>query len=118
MAIALVVLFILSFITAYLLYQKSENLSKINTQYSLLSDRFDELEGKFGGFDKYARLYAATGDTQHRETYNQILAIRLGEAPRPQNYGPHLLELKQENSRRAPFAGEKINFQESLWHCR
>ena len=114
-AIALVVLFILSFITAYLLYQKSENLSKINTQYSLLSDRFDELEGNSEDLTKYARLYAATGDTQHRETYNQILAIRLGEAPRPQNYGRTYWNLNKKTRAAHHSPGEKINFQESLW---
>ena len=35
---------------------------------------------------RMVRLYATTGDARYRRYYDEILAIRRGEAPRPRDY--------------------------------
>ena len=71
-------LFLSSFIIAYLLYQQSGNLATINAQYSLLDDRFEDLERSSEDLTKFARLYAVTDDEKYRDAFNQVLATRLG----------------------------------------
>lgn len=67
------------------------------------SDNIDSLAGELGeryrsytlsdglrqtsdDLTRMVRLYAATGDPQYRQYFDEILAIRNGEAPRPQRY--------------------------------
>ncbi len=47
----------------------------------------DELRQGSDDLTRMARLYVVTGDTRYRTYFEQIVAIRDGEAPRPLDYG-------------------------------
>src|SRR4029077_9118967 len=47
----------------------------------------DELRQSSDDLTRMARLYVVTGDPRYREYFEQILAIRDGQAPRPLDYG-------------------------------
>jgi sigma-B regulation protein RsbU (phosphoserine phosphatase) len=47
----------------------------------------DELRQSSDDLTRMARLYVVTGDTRYRTYFEQIVAIRDGEAPRPLDYG-------------------------------
>nr|WP_315257293.1 EAL domain-containing protein [uncultured Duganella sp.] len=46
----------------------------------------EELRQSSDDLTRMARTYVATGDAQYRKHYQEIVAIRDGQAPRPQNY--------------------------------
>ncbi|MYM35160.1 EAL domain-containing protein [Duganella sp. FT94W] len=46
----------------------------------------DELRQSSDDLTRMARTYVATGDAQYRKHYQEIVAIRDGQAPRPLNY--------------------------------
>jgi class 3 adenylate cyclase/HAMP domain-containing protein len=46
----------------------------------------DELRQSSDDLTRFARTYVATGDDRYEEFFHDILAIRDGEAPRPQGY--------------------------------
>lgn len=69
-------------------YIASEELSNENEHYRshLLAER---LRQSSDDLTAMARLYVNTGDKKYRDYYNEIIAIRDGNAPRPVNYdGP------------------------------
>jgi signal transduction histidine kinase/DNA-binding response OmpR family regulator len=47
----------------------------------------DELRQSSDDLTRMARTYVVTGDPRYEEYFRRILAIRNGEAPRPENYG-------------------------------
>lgn len=53
----------------------------------LVRDLSDELRRSSDDLSRMARQYAVTGDAVWREYFDEILAIRNGEAPRPPGYG-------------------------------
>lgn len=58
----------------------------------------EELSQSSEELTRMARSYVATGDPIYERYYLEILAIRNGESPRPQNYSPaywHLLAAKE-----------------------
>ena len=46
----------------------------------------DELRQSSDDLTRMARTYVVTGDERYRDMYHQILAIRDGQAPRPEGY--------------------------------
>ena len=46
----------------------------------------EELRQSSDDLTRMARTYVATGDAQYRKHHDEIVAIRDGQAPRPQNY--------------------------------
>ena len=53
----------------------------------LVRDLGDEMSRSSNDLSRMARQYALTGDAQFRDYFDEILAIRNGEAPRPLDYG-------------------------------
>jgi len=47
----------------------------------------DELRQSSDDLTRMARLYVVTGDPRYRQYFDEILAIRDGQAPRPLDYG-------------------------------
>jgi len=47
----------------------------------------DELRHTSDDLTRFVRSYVATGDPRYEQYYRQVLAIRNGQAPRPEHYG-------------------------------
>lgn len=62
--------------------QLNESTENKNLSYMLA----DELRQSSDDLTRFARTYVITGDLKYEEIYNRIIAIRNGEAPRPENY--------------------------------
>ena len=62
-----------------------------------------------------ARAYTVTGNSKFLDFFNQILAIRNGEAPRPENYHRVYWDMLMPQSGKAPFPdGEKKALKDML----
>jgi methyl-accepting chemotaxis protein len=74
-------------VATFVLFQQAEKdlEAAFEQRYSsyLLAD---ELRQSSDDLTRFARSYVATGNEHFKEMYNQILAIRNGEAPRPEGY--------------------------------
>ena len=62
----------------------------------------DELRQSSDDLTRMARLYAITGVLRYREHFEEILAIRNGEAPRPSQYNLVYWDLVGPNGRTGP----------------
>ncbi len=69
--------------------QQSLNDSQENRYRSYL--RADELRQSSDDLTRLARTYVVSGDEKYEKMYLDILAIRNGEKPRPQEHGAYLL---------------------------
>jgi len=68
----------------------------------------DELRQSSDDLTKMARLYAVTGEHRYREHFEEILAIRNGEAPRPSHYNFVYWDLVgPDGARPRPFGAKK-----------
>lgn len=85
--LALTMTALLFFLVSFFGYVEAErSIDKANHvrfQSFLLAD---ELRQSSDDLTRMVRTYAVTGDVRFREHFNEILAIRNGEAPRPENY--------------------------------
>ena len=73
----------------YMVYQ----LNRVETELSVAADNryrqvevADRLRHSSDDLTRFARTYVVTGDSQYKDNYFTILAIRNGTASRPQNY--------------------------------
>ncbi|WP_229257607.1 putative bifunctional diguanylate cyclase/phosphodiesterase [Duganella callida] len=60
----------------------------------------EELRQSSDDLTRMARTYAVTGDTQFRRSFQEIIDIREGRTPRPQNYQNVYWDLVTDNNRR------------------
>ena len=68
------------------LAQTQVQLSKVYENRYLSYLLADELRQSSDDLTRFARTYVVTGDPRYEQMYHQVLAIRNGTAPRPQNY--------------------------------
>lgn len=73
----------------------------------------EELRQSSDDLTRMARSYAATGEEKYLKYYKEILAIRNGEKPRPQNYSTTYWYLMPGGVTK-PEKGEKIRLEELM----
>lgn len=74
----------------------------------------EELQNSSDRLTMMARLYLVSGDPKYKEYYYQILAIRQGKAPRPQDYDSTYWDRVLAGSENVVLHGETESFLERL----
>ncbi|MGB5297696.1 MAG: hypothetical protein WBN08_17540 [Thiogranum sp.] len=67
--------------------QNQRELAAADARHSASYKLADELRQSSDDLTRMARTYTVTGEPVYKEYFRRILAIRNGEAPRPENYG-------------------------------
>ncbi|HZE66859.1 MAG TPA: ATP-binding protein [Sporichthyaceae bacterium] len=70
----------------------------------------DELRQTSDDLTRMARAYVATGQTRYRDWFGEILAIRAGTAPRPENYDLIYWDVVADTGRRPTPFGPPVAF--------
>jgi adenylate cyclase len=73
----------------------------------------DELRQSSDNLTKMVRLYVVTGNKKYRDYFNEILAIRNGQSPRPEEYHLIYWDLVTDDERPRPF-GKAIALRELM----
>lgn len=84
--IALVILLTLGAYLIYSLYSNAQDIRHLEAQRFVLVAKANELRKSSDLLTSFARQYVVTGDEKYRDQFNQVLAIRLGQQPRPDHY--------------------------------
>jgi signal transduction histidine kinase/DNA-binding NarL/FixJ family response regulator/HAMP domain-containing protein len=71
-----------------------------------------ELRQTSDDLTRMARSYVATGQTKYRDWFSEILAIRAGTSPRPDNYGGVYWDVVTDTGMRPTPFGPPISFAE------
>lgn len=79
-------LIFLILMSIYFIYESSSRLSSLESQRNLMQITVDELRQSSDDLTRFARLYAVSGDKQYKDSFNRVIDIRNGNAPRPKNY--------------------------------
>ncbi|WP_052245180.1 hypothetical protein [Halocynthiibacter namhaensis] len=74
----------------------------------------EQLHQSSDDLTRLARTYAVTGDPQFETQYFQLLAIRNGEAPRPENYGEVYWDFVSAGLIEVATEGPKVSMDELL----
>ena len=101
-------------VTGFLMLQNQMDLienQEIRYQSNL---RADELRQSSDDLTRLARTYAVTGDARYEEQYWDVLAIRNGEKPRPQNYERIYWDFVAANGQKPRPDGAKVSLQEMM----
>lgn len=87
MRLTLTVIIFIVFLFSFFVYVEAEReideANAIRLQSFLLAD---ELRQSSDDLTRMVRTYAVTGEERYRQHFNEIFAIRNGQAPRPENY--------------------------------
>lgn len=73
----------------------------------------DQLRQSSDDLTKMVRLYVITGDVKYKKYFYEILSIRQGKTPRPQNYHQIYWDLVTEKSRPRPY-GKQVSLQQLM----
>lgn len=102
---AVLLLFTLSFFVYVEAERAIDKANHIRLQSFLLAD---ELRQSSDDLTRMVRTYAITGEARYRDHFHEILAIRNGDAPRPENYHFIYWDLVDAaNQRPRPFAAHE-----------
>ncbi len=75
----------------------------------------DELRQSSDDLTRMARSYIATGDSIHKDHYDEIIAIRNGKSPRPIDYNNIYWDLVGQNDKRPrPYSDQTISLLELM----
>lgn len=74
----------------------------------------DELRQSSDDLTRMARLYVTTGDERFADHFNEVLAIRMGKAPRPREYDLVYWDLVTEDGARPRESGEAISLDDLM----
>ncbi|MGI9337667.1 MAG: GGDEF domain-containing protein [Gammaproteobacteria bacterium] len=111
---ALMVLLILFSALSWLLYAASTDFIELQKRHADIERAADELRQSSDDLTRYARLYAVTGDSEYADIFNDILAIRDGDIPRPQNYHGIYWDLLPEVREERHPPGEKSDLEDTF----
>ena len=110
-SVIVLILLICFIVVAYLMLNNQHLLLKaedIRYQSYLLAD---ELRQSSDELTRLARTYVMTNDTKYEQQYWDVLAIRNGEKPRPQNYQRIYWDFMAADGNKPSPDGEKIALQ-------
>ncbi|MCW8820658.1 MAG: hypothetical protein OQK45_00410, partial [Sulfurovum sp.] len=75
----------------------------------------DELRQSSNDLTRMARSYVATGDSIHKDHFEEIIAIRNGKSPRPIDYNNIYWDLVGQNDKRPrPYSDQTISLLELM----
>lgn len=105
----------LTALSVYLMYGSLKTIeaeTKVRYQSYILAEQVRQSSDQLS---LMARAYTVTGNTKFLDFFNQILAIRNGEAPRPEDYHRVYWDMLMPHNGKAPFPdGEKKSLQVML----
>ena len=86
-----------------------DEFASVRAHQTLASELAEEMRQSSDDLTRFARLYAATGETKYKTAYDLIVDIRAGKVARPQDYPVHFWSVLPSNldSLRSG-SGEKI----------
>ncbi|WP_435106193.1 methyl-accepting chemotaxis protein [Arhodomonas sp. AD133] len=84
-----------------------------NTRY-LSYQRADELRQSSDDLTRLARTYVVTGDPRYKKMYEDVLAIRNGEKPRPERYHTIYWDLVLDYGDKPKPDGERVALQDAM----
>ena len=74
----------------------------------------DEMRQSSDDLTRLARTYVVTGDARWEKQYNEIVAIRSGQAPRPVNYQRIYWDFRAASDATLPSTGDKQDLLEMM----
>lgn len=83
-SIAVIALFLA--VASYYLNKDIAEVKRLSEQRYLSYQRADELRQSSDDLSRLARAYVVTGNSLYKQIYNEVIAIRKGDKPRPENY--------------------------------
>lgn len=110
----LLALLILFAALAWLLYSASTDYVELQKRHAHIKSVADELRQSSDDLTRYARLYAVTGERQYLDIFNDIIAIRKGDKPRPVDYQNIYWDLLPEVRAERHPPGEKRNLRNAF----
>lgn len=109
---------ILAGLTALSVYFMYDSLKTIESEIKMRYRSYvlaEQVRQSSDQLSLMARAYTVTGNSKFLDFFNQILAIRNGEAPRPENYHRVYWDMLMPQSGKAPFPdGEKKALKDML----
>ncbi len=97
-----------------LIFQQSKKIEAIEQNKLLSFQLTDELRQSSDDLTRLARTFSATGDPKYESMYWDIIKIRNGELPRPENYHRIYWDLVLEYGDKPKPDGEKISLTKML----
>jgi PAS domain S-box-containing protein len=85
MVIEALCIVLLLFLIVNLIHLEEQSASFVEDRLDMLQAA-DRLRQSSDDLTRFARTYVVTGEKRYKEAFARILAIRNGEAPRPENY--------------------------------
>jgi signal transduction histidine kinase len=113
-AAALIVLLSGIFYVMMLVRQNELALAESEARHYVSYKLADELRQSSDDLTRMARTYVVTGDLRYEEYFRPILAIRNGEAPRPENYQGVYWDRVTAQHREPEATGETIALEELM----
>ncbi len=115
----LAVLFALSVnvISLLMVRQAYDSVEAAHEQRQRAMSLVNELQQETGQLTRFVTAYASTGQTRYLTYYNDILAIRKGEKPQPENYVPGTywdMVIADQIQYRFPQNGEQRSLSERM----
>jgi len=115
----LVVLFALSVnvISLLMVRQAYDSVEAAHEQRQHAMSLVNELQQETGQLARFVTAYASTGQTRYLTYYYDILAIRKGEKPQPENYEPGIywdMAIADQIQYRFPQNGEQRSLSERM----
>jgi methyl-accepting chemotaxis protein len=74
----------------------------------------DEFRQSVDDLTRFARTYVVTGDLKYEQYYNEVLAIREGKMPRPENYNKTYWDYVAAGQQRVESSGEAISLADLM----
>jgi signal transduction histidine kinase/CheY-like chemotaxis protein len=115
---ALIVLLIGIFTVMMLEVQNQRALAASEQRHYESYKLADQLRQSSDDLTRMARTYVVTGDPRYEDYFRRILAIRNGEAPRPENYGGVYWDLQTATGEEPAPDGRPIALQELMRQLR
>lgn len=101
-------------IAGYYLNKDIDGVKRLSEQRYLSYQRADELRQSSDDLSRLARAYVVTGNSLYKQIYNEVIAIRAGEKPRPENYHMVYWDLVTDFSVRPRGDGKAIALQQMM----
>lgn len=90
--------FIAFLVTAFLYFKAEQEVGRVEELRYQSYALTDELRQSSDELTRMVRTYVATGDVRYKQYYQEIIDIRNGKLPRPEQYTPMYWALKLANS--------------------
>lgn len=101
-------------VAGYYLNKDITRVEQLSQQRYLSYQRADEFRQSSDDLSRMARAYVATGDPTYKQIYNEVIAIRNGEKPRPKEYHTVYWDLVTDFSVRPRGNGKAVALKDMM----